>query len=541
MGSTAALPRMLKNSYVPRCAISDWRVLPSVVKDPARTAARGGSGLANIFDVFAGFKSPHAIAIKTDDGRQLRFEDLDALSARICGVFCDSGVRPGDRVAVQVKKSPEALALYLACLRFGAIFVPMNTAYTADEAAHIVEDSDPALLVVDPGLAAASLQYDRCAFHTLEGRGGSLMQAAADTTPMSPVYDADADDPAAILYTSGTTGQPKGAVLSHRNLSSNAKTLAKAWRFTAEDTLLHALPIFHAHGLFVASNVSFMAGCQQLLLDGFSVEGVLTHLPHATVFMGVPTFYTRLLASPKFTRAVAEHMRLFTSGSAPLLPQTFKAFEDRAGSAILERYGMTETVMISSNLYDGPRIAGAVGPALADITIRIVGPDGAEVPPGETGDVEVKGPNVMTGYWRAPDKTAQSFTNDGYFKTGDQGYKDDAGYVFLVGRAKDMIISGGFNVYPIEIEQALNARPEIDESAVIGIAHADFGEAVTAVIVPRSGYDVDETALLSDLKTSLANYKVPKALIERDTLPRNTMGKVRKEVLRDAYASYYSS
>ncbi|MEM7570136.1 MAG: AMP-binding protein [Pseudomonadota bacterium] len=495
--------------------------------------------MANLFSFFPGFAEPQKIALETQDGRQLRYEDIAALSARLAGVLCDRGVRPGDRVCVQVEKSAEALALYLACLRFGAVFVPMNTAYTAPEAAHIISDSDPALLVVDDVLSAATLEIDGLTTETLSGRGGSLMQAAADTNPMLPIYGAASGDPAAILYTSGTTGQPKGAVLTHENLSSNAQTLVHAWRFTGEDVLLHALPIFHAHGLFVACNVAFTAGCKQILLYSFSPEAVLEHLAEASVFMGVPTYYTRLLADSAFAPDKARHMRLFTSGSAPLLPETFKAFEERFGMAILERYGMTETVMMTSNLYEGPRVAGSVGPALSGISVRVVSPEGESLPTGETGDVEVAGPNVMTGYWRAPEKTAESFTSDGYFKTGDQGYLDDAGYVFLVGRAKDMIISGGFNVYPIEIEQALNARPEIIESAVVGVPHPDFGEAVTAVIVPRSGYDVDEAAIKSALKETFANYKVPKAILERDALPRNTMGKVRKEILRKDYAGLF--
>lgn len=499
----------------------------------------GGVVLTNIFSCFVGFKDPTRVALRTHDGRQLRYGELSALAERICGVLCDRGIRPGDRVAVQVEKSVEALALYLACVRFGAVFVPMNTAYTAAEAEHIISDSDPALIIADPALPASSINGQGECTLTLERRGGTLMQAAADTTPLAPIYDAAKADPAAILYTSGTTGQPKGAVLSHDNLLSNARTLAQAWRFSADDVLLHALPVFHAHGLFVATNVAFMAGCEQILLPGFDVDQVLDHLPKASVFMGVPTFYTRLLSAPKFDRQSTAHMRLFTSGSAPLLPQTFADFEERTGTAILERYGMTETVMITSNLYDGPRVPGAVGPALADISVRVTGDDGETVPTGTTGRVEVKGPNVMRGYWRAEEKTAQSFTQDGFFITGDQGYLDDSGYLFLVGREKDMIISGGFNVYPIEVEQALNARPEITESAVIGLEHADFGEAVTAVIVPRSGYELDTAAVREDLKLHLANYKIPKAIIERDSLPRNTMGKVRKEVLRREYGSFF--
>ncbi|MEM1019505.1 MAG: AMP-binding protein [Pseudomonadota bacterium] len=492
---------------------------------------------ANLFETFVGFRAPTEVALTTGDGRSLRYADIDSLSAKIAGVLCDRGVRPGDRVAAQINKSPEALGLYLACLRFGAIFVPMNTAYTKAEASYIIADCAPALVVYSPGLSTADLEIDGPAVETLDGRGGSLMQAASETAALSPVFAAAASDPAAILYTSGTTGQPKGAILSHGNLASNAATLAQAWRFSQADTLLHALPLFHAHGLFVASNVALISGAKQVLLPRFDVDDVLQHLGNASVFMGVPTFYTRLLADSRFTRAATEHMRLFTSGSAPLLPETFQAFETRTEQQVLERYGMTETVMIASNLYDGPRVAGAVGPALANIEVRVVGADGKPVRQGETGQVEVRGPNIMSGYWQAEAKTAESFASDGFFKTGDQGYLDDAGYLFLVGRAKDMIISGGFNVYPIEIEQALNAREEIVESAVIGLPHTDFGEAVTAVVVPRSGYEIDEAAVLNDLKSALANYKVPKRLVERDSLPRNTMGKVQKDLLRKEYTA----
>lgn len=495
----------------------------------------------NLFQAFKGFETLEAVAVRTAEGRMLRYKDLDALSARMAGVLCDRGVRPGDRVAVQVHKSVESLALYLACLRFGAVYVPMNTAYTAEEAAYIVEDCDPALLVFSEDLSAGQTDFGALARDTLNGSGGSLMLAASETTPMHPIYGVSGDDVCAILYTSGTTGRPKGAMLSHTNLASNAQTLALAWRFTADDCLLHALPIFHAHGLFVAANVAMVAGCSQIFLAAFDADSVVEQLASATVLMGVPTYYTRLLKHPDFTAKAAENVRLFTSGSAPLLPETFSAFEARTGQRILERYGMTETAMNCSNLYDGPRIAGSVGAALRDVSVRIVDDAGAHLPAGETGNVQVKGPNVLSGYWRAPEKTNEAFASDGFFKTGDQGYLDDAGYLFLVGRAKDMIISGGFNVYPIEIEQALNGREEVIESAVIGVPHADFGEAVVAVLVLRSGYDVDDAALRSELKSSLANYKVPKAFVDRNDLPRNTMGKVRKDVLRRDYAGFFAS
>lgn len=495
----------------------------------------------NLFESFTGFKHPERIAVRTNTGRMLRYRDLDTLSARMAGALCDAGVRPGDRVAVQVEKTVESLALYLACLRFGAVYVPMNTAYTAAEAQHIITDCAPSVVVYSEGLSAALLDVTGPQHFTLNASGGSLVQAAAETTPMQPIYGAGEGDLAAILYTSGTTGQPKGAMLTHNNLASNAQTLATAWRFKHEDVLLHALPLFHAHGLFVAANVTMVAGAQQLFLEKFDPEQVVESLPTSTVFMGVPTFYTRLLKHPGFTAETARHMRLFTSGSAPLLPSTFEDFEARTGQRILERYGMTETAMITSNLYDGPRVAGSVGAALKDIQVRIVDDSGAPVPAGETGYVEVKGPNVLSGYWQAPEKTKEAFSGDGFFKTGDQGYLDRADYLFLVGRAKDMIITGGYNVYPIEIEQALNAREEVLESAVIAVPHADFGEAVVAVVVPRSGYSVHAEAIGADLKAQLANYKLPKRVLERDDLPRNTMGKVRKEILRQEYAGLFGA
>ncbi|MEM6683236.1 MAG: AMP-binding protein [Pseudomonadota bacterium] len=502
--------------------------------------------MPNLFSTFSGFKDPEHEAIKTLSGRMLRYRDLDQLSARLAGVLCDRGLRPGQRVAVQAEKSIEGLAFYIACLRFGAIYVPMNTAYTVDEATYIINDCKPALLVISDGLSAAGYagsahDTGNVAVETLNGPDGSLMSAAAQTVPYQSVYGATDEDIAAILYTSGTTGKPKGAMLSHNNLASNARTLVDAWRFSATDCLLHALPIFHAHGLFVASNVALASGASQIFLSKFNIPDVLAALSEATVFMGVPTFYTRLLNHADFNAQSTQAMRLFTSGSAPLLPSTFEDFEARTGQRILERYGMTETAMNTSNLYDGPRTPGSVGAALKDIHVRIVDAQGASVAAGQTGDVEVKGPNVMAGYWHAEDKTAESFTQDGFFKTGDQGYLDDAGYLFLVGRAKDMIISGGFNVYPIEIEQALNDREDVIETAVIGVPHPDFGEAVLAIVVPRSGYAFDGADAQSKLKQQLANYKLPKRIFERDALPRNTMGKVRKDLLRQDYVDIFNA
>jgi len=502
--------------------------------------AAEGRALTNLFTTFSGFEVPEHEAVKMPEGRMLRYRDLDVLSARMAGVLCDLGVKPGDRVAVQVDKSIESLALYLACLRFGAIYVPMNTAYTPDEVAYILSDCDPKMLIYTDGLTASDLDAAGLLKETLNGSGGSMMTATAETLPLQPVYGATHDDIAAILYTSGTTGQPKGAMLSHQNLASNAQALAQAWRFSSEDCLLHALPLFHAHGLFVAANVSMVVGASQIFLPKFDVDAVISSLPDATVFMGVPTFYTRLLSHSGFTSDVSKHMRLFTSGSAPLLPSTFAEFEERTGQKILERYGMTETAMNTSNLYDGPRIAGSVGAALKDVDVRVIDDAGAPCVVGQTGHVQVKGPNVLSGYWRAPEKTAESFTADGFFKTGDQGYLDDIGYLFLVGREKDMIISGGFNVYPIEIEQVINEREDVVESAVIGVPHPDFGEGVVAIVVPRSGYAFEPAEVAQYLKEHLANYKLPKTIIEADDLPRNTMGKVKKQDLRREYEGLFT-
>lgn len=460
-------------------------------------------------------------ALQLEDGRKLSYAQLDRLAAQMSAALKAHGVKPGDRVAVQVAKTAEALAFYLACLRCGAIYLPMNTAYTADEVHYILSDAEPALFIHDP----ASRYEAPCLTLELDAAGtGSLIDTLGVTDP--DVFVARADDIAAILYTSGTTGRPKGAMLSHENLSSNAKTLSEAWHFSAQDVLLHALPIFHAHGLFVAANIAFLMGIEMLFLQSFNAEKVVEYLPRASVYMGVPTHYTRLLKSDAFTKDVARHMRLFVSGSAPLLPENFKAFEERTGHKILERYGMTETVMNCSNPYEGPRLPGSVGPALPGIEARLADKD------GDVGVLQVRGPNVFKGYWRKPDITKESFTEDSFFITGDLAQMDDDGRIWLVGRAKDMIISGGFNVYPLEIEEQLNAQPGVEEAAVIGIPHDDFGEAVIAVY---TGVGAKEDVLKEALRSKLASYKLPKRLLHVEALPRNTMGKVEKAKLRAQY------
>jgi malonyl-CoA/methylmalonyl-CoA synthetase len=472
--------------------------------------------------------------------REWSAERLLTAAAQFASLFSELGLVKGDRVALQVEKSPEALAIYLACLRGGFIFLPMNTAYRLDEVDYLIGNAEPALVICDP--AAEDGVKDVAARHgsphvlTLDTEArGSLTDAARRVRNIVPPARLGADDLAAILYTSGTTGKPKGAMLSQGNLASNGLALRDAWRFTESDVLLHALPIFHAHGLFVACHCALLAGAKMIWLGKFDRDLVLKHLPRATAFMGVPTFYTRLLAGEDFNAGLVKHMRLFTSGSAPLLAETFEEFRARMGHAILERYGMTETGMNTSNPYDGERRAGTVGFPLPGTEVRVMSEDGAPMGAGEVGGLQVRGPNVFSGYWRMPEKSAEEFAEGGWFKTGDIAMIDADGYVHLVGRAKDLIISGGFNVYPKEIEELIDDMPEVLESAIVGVPHADFGEAGVAVVVLRSGQVIGEAELISRVKSKLANYKVPKRAFFVESLPRNTMGKVQKNLLRDEY------
>ncbi len=472
--------------------------------------------------------------------REWSTERLLTAAAQFASLFSELGLVKGDRVALQVEKSPEALAIYLACLRGGFIFLPMNTAYRLDEVDYLIGNAEPALVICDP--AAEDGVKDIAARHgsphvlTLDTEAqGSLTDAARRVRNIVPPARLGADDLAAILYTSGTTGKPKGAMLSQGNLASNGLALRDAWRFTESDVLLHALPIFHAHGLFVACHCALLAGAKMIWLGKFDRDLVLKHLSRATAFMGVPTFYTRLLAGEDFNAGIVKHMRLFTSGSAPLLAETFEEFRARTGHAILERYGMTETGMNTSNPYDGERRAGTVGFPLPGTEVRVMSEDGAPMGAGEVGGLQVRGPNVFSGYWRMPEKSAEEFAEGGWFKTGDIAMIDADGYVHLVGRAKDLIISGGFNVYPKEIEELIDDMPEVLESAIVGVPHADFGEAGVAVVVLRSGQVIGEAELISRVKSKLANYKVPKRAFFVESLPRNTMGKVQKNLLRDEY------
>ncbi|PTE14004.1 malonate--CoA ligase [Pseudogemmobacter blasticus] len=477
------------------------------------------------------------------DGREIRGAGFLARVAQAAHALRAAGVQPGDRVAVQVAKSPEALAVYAGAVAVGAVFLPLNTAYTPAEVDYFIGNATPRLFLCDPAKEAALAPVAAAhgtAVLTLDGAGAGSFAAAMAGQPetVQPV-DRCPDDLAAILYTSGTTGRSKGAMLTHRNLLSNAEVLADLWQFTAQDVLLHALPVFHTHGLFVATNISLLTGGAMIFLPGFDLEAVLRLLPRATAMMGVPTFYTRLLDDPRFDRAASAHMRLFVSGSAPLLAETHRAFEARTGHRILERYGMTETNMNTSNPYDGERRPGTVGLPLPGVALRIMA-EGTEVAPGEVGVIEVRGPNVFKGYWQMPEKTAEELRPDGWFITGDVGRLDDAGYVQIVGRAKDLVITGGFNVYPVEVEAELDAQPGVLESAVIGLPHPDFGEAVFAVLVPQKGVTLDTGAVLAGLHDRLARFKQPKAAVVLSELPRNTMGKVQKAELRKTYAGWFS-
>lgn len=488
-----------------------------------------------------------AVFLRTADGTAVTFDALRAGAGRYAQALIDRGVRPGDRVAVQVEKSPEAVYLYLACLQAGAIYLPLNTGYTGAEMAYFLGDAEPTVAVCAPeaeaALAPIAAQAGVPHLLTLGTSGdGSLPTAAEGLGPRQEIAPATADDVAAILYTSGTTGRSKGAMLTHGNLASNALALHEAWGFRPDDVLLHALPLFHTHGLFVAMNIMLLNGGTVILLPKFDAAQIIALMPQATVLMGVPTFYTRLLARDDFTAGTVRGMRLFVSGSAPLLADTFTAFEARTGQRILERYGMTETCMNTSNPLDGERRAGTVGLPLPGVEVRVCDKDGGVLPPGEIGVLEVRGPNVFKGYWRMPEKTASEFRDGGWFITGDNATVGADGYVTIVGRDKDLIISGGFNVYPKEVEQVLDDQPGVAESAVVGVPHPDFGEAVVAVVVAEpSAARPDADSLIASTAERLARYKMPKRIFFVDELPRNTMGKVQKAVLREAYGATFTA
>ncbi len=491
-----------------------------------------------------------SVAIETDTGLHYSWRDLDEATAMLANLLKSLQLPSGSRIAVQVDKSVEALMLYLATLRAGYVFLPLNTAYQSAEMAYFIGNAAPAVVVCTPKnfgwvskLAfSASTQY---VFTLSDDRTGSLLERAAHCSRKHTAAQCQADDLAAILYTSGTTGRSKGAMLTHGNLLSNAQVLKDYWGWQPGDVLMHVLPIFHVHGLFVAVHGALLNGSKMIWMAKFDPQRVLARLPDATVFMGVPTLYVRLLAEPGLDRHAARNMRLFIAGSAPLLIETFEQWQQRTGHTILERYGMSETAMLTSNPY-GPdprhggateRRGGTVGFALPGVSLRVRAEDGTPVATGEIGGIEVKGPNVFAGYWQMPDKTREEFTADGYFKTGDVGRIDADGYVTIVGRSKDLIISGGYNVYPAEIEGYINAMDGVAESAVVGVPDTDFGEVGVAVVIAKAGAQLEPQQILATLKSMLANFKIPKRCYVVAELPRNAMGKVQKNLLRAQYGA----
>lgn len=500
-----------------------------------------GTGNANLYQILSErfARDPGRAAIEQRNGDCFTYGDLDGETARYAALLISIGLVSGDRVAVQVEKSPQALFLYLACVRAGLVYLPMNPAYREAEIEHILDDARPAAVVCRPedSKVMQALCVSRgigCVLTLGVDTNGTLPeQSAAHGTRSDPAQNAP-DDLAALLYTSGTTGRPKGVMLTHRNLSSNALTLYDLWGWQSHDVLLHVLPLFHTHGLFVACHCALLGASPIHFLSKFDSEAVLQALVNATVFMGVPTHYTRLLSQPDFGADACRNMRLFISGSAPLLEQTAQAFERRTGHSILERYGMTETGMNTSNPLDGRRKPGTIGLALPGVDVRVVGDGGEATAPGCVGELQVKGPNVFEGYWQQPEKTREEFSKDSYFRTGDLGFFDEDGYLVLVGRSKDLVITGGFNVYPKEVELLIDQMEGVQESAVVGLPDPDFGEAVTAAVVRSPNHtELDAEAIISTLKDTLAGYKVPKRVVFLHELPRNAMGKVQKNLIRE--------
>ena len=489
-----------------------------------------------------------AVAVETDTDLHYSWRDLDRASGKLANLLESLQLPIASRIAVQVEKSVEAMVLYLATLRAGHVFLPLNTAYQSAEIEYFIGNAEPAVVVCSPANASwvgnIAAQAGVAHVFTLgDDRTGTLLERAARCADQHEAAPRGRDDLAAILYTSGTTGRSKGAMLSHGNLLSNAQVLKQAWGWQPGDVLIHALPIFHVHGLFVALHGALLNGSKMIWLGKFDPRRVVQKLPEATVFMGVPTLYVRLLAEPGLDRDAVRNMRLFVAGSAPLLVETFDAWRKRTGHAILERYGMSETVMLTSNPYraeEGERRAGTVGFPLPGVLLRVAGEDGTELPRGETGAIQVKGPNVFSGYWRMPQKTREEFTEDGWFKTGDVGRIDERGYAAIVGRSKDLIISGGYNVYPAEIEGVINQMEGVAESALVGVPHPDFGEVGVAVVTPRPGARLDGEAILALLKSQLANFKIPKRCFVVDELPRNAMGKVQKKLLREQHQHLFA-
>jgi malonyl-CoA/methylmalonyl-CoA synthetase len=493
-------------------------------------------------------------AVETDSGLFYSWRDLDRASAMMANLLDSLKIPKGARIAVQVEKSVEAMMLYLATLRAGYVFLPLNTAYQSGEIEYFIGNAEPAVVVCSGKNFGwvSKLAFKAGTKHVFtlnDDRTGSLLERAVHCSDHHSVYSCQSDDLAAILYTSGTTGRSKGAMLSHGNLLSNARMLKDYWGWVEGDVLIHALPIFHVHGLFVAIHGALINGSKMIWMSKFDPKSVIARLPDATVFMGVPTLYVRMLSEPSLTREQASHMRLFIAGSAPLLIETFKEWQDRTGHTILERYGMSETIMLTSNPYmrderfnnQDERRGSTVGFPLPGVLLRVAGDDGQFLPVGEIGGIQVKGPNVFSGYWQMPEKTKEEFTSDGFFKTGDVGKIDDRGYVTIVGRSKDLIISGGYNVYPAEIEGYINEMPGVAESALVGVAHPDFGEVGIAVVIAKPGVHLSAQEIIEKLKSQLANFKIPKKCYIVAELPRNTMGKVQKNLLREQYKSEFLS
>ena len=478
------------------------------------------------------------------NGQIITYKKFLELSAKISNAFFDLGLTPGDCVAIQVQKSPEMLNIYAACAQSGLVFLPLNPSYTVDELEYFIENSEARLIICDESNKGALVHIAKKLDISLETLNADSTGSIIDKSlPLSEKFETvqrSENDLAALLYTSGTTGKSKGAMLTQANLLSNGSTLMNEWQFTNKDVLLHALPLFHTHGLFVATNVMLSAGGSMIFLPKFDLDSIIDHLPNSTAMMGVPTFYTRLLSDNRFTKELVQHMRLFVSGSAPLLSETHIQFENRTGHRILERYGMTETNMNTSNPYTGERRAGTVGITLPDVELKITDPEtGTEKSNNEIGQIEVRGPNVFKGYWKMPEKTKAELRENGFFITGDLGKIDEDGYVHILGRDKDLIISGGFNIYPKELEEIIDDQIGVLESAVIGVPHPDFGETPVAIIVQEHETKIDLESIMNNLKKSLARYKHPRRLIVADQLPRNSMGKVQKNVLRETYKGLF--
>ena len=516
-------------------------------------ALRTPGEIMNQHNLFAALRAAFpadldAIAVETDTGLAYSWRDLDRATAMLANLLQSLHLPPASRIAVQVEKSVEGMLLYLATLRAGHVFLPLNTAYQSAEIEYFIGNAEPAVVVCTGrnfGWVSklAFKAGTRHVFTLDDNRTGSLLERAAHCSDRHEIAVAGVDDLAAIVYTSGTTGRSKGAMLTHGNMLSNAQVLKDYWGWTEGDVLIHALPIFHVHGLFVAIHGALLNGSRMFWLGKFDPKLVIRKMPEATVFMGVPTLYVRMLAEPGLNREAARHMRLFISGSAPLLVETFSEWQERTGHTILERYGMSETIMLTSNPYDpaqGERRGGTVGFPLPGVGVRVRGEDGRELAAGEIGGIEVRGPNVFKGYWRMPEKTREEFTADGWFKTGDVGKIDERGYVTIVGRSKDLIISGGYNVYPAEVEGYINELPGVAESALVGVPHPDFGEVGVAVVIPKPGVRLDSDQIVATLKAQLANFKIPKRCFVVDELPRNSMGKVQKNLLREQHKQLFA-